>query len=74
MDKNDAIMIPIPQYPLYTASIALNGGSTAPYYLNESKGWQLDLEEIGDRLLMEFLGVTNVAEGEFIEEEFYIHS
>jgi alanine transaminase len=46
MDKNDAIMIPIPQYPLYTASISLNGGSTAPYYLNESKGWQLDLEEL----------------------------
>lgn len=27
MDSNDAIMIPIPQYPLYTASIALNGGA-----------------------------------------------
>jgi hypothetical protein len=24
--------------------------------------------------LMEFLGVANIAEGEFIEEEFYIHS
>lgn len=44
MDKNDAIMIPIPQYPLYTASISLNGGVPAPYYLNESRGWQLDIE------------------------------
>ncbi|XP_031472575.1 uncharacterized protein LOC116244912 [Nymphaea colorata] len=46
VDKNDAIMIPIPQYPLYTASISLNGGSPAPYFLNESKGWQLDIEEL----------------------------
>jgi aspartate/methionine/tyrosine aminotransferase len=30
----DAIMIPIPQYPLYSAAISLYGGSVAPYYLN----------------------------------------
>lgn len=32
---NDSIMIPIPQYPLYSASIALCGGHAAPYYLSE---------------------------------------
>jgi aspartate/methionine/tyrosine aminotransferase len=52
VDKDDAIMIPIPQYPLYTASISLNGGSTAPYYLNENKGWQLDVDEL-DRSYLE---------------------
>ena len=46
VDNKDAIMIPIPQYPLYTASIALNGGVPCPYYLNESRGWQLDIEEL----------------------------
>lgn len=46
MSKKDAIMIPIPQYPLYSASIALNGGSTAPYFLDESKGWQLDMKQL----------------------------
>ncbi len=39
-------MIPIPQYPLYSASISLNGGHACPYYLNEEKGWQLDIEEL----------------------------
>lgn len=43
---NDSIMIPIPQYPLYSASISLSGGHAAPYYLNEEKGWQLDFEEL----------------------------
>jgi alanine transaminase len=46
IDKNDAILIPIPQYPLYTASISLSGGVPAPYYLNEAKGWHLDIEEL----------------------------
>ncbi len=44
MDKNDSIMIPIPQYPLYTACISLYGGSVSPYYLDESSGWQLDVK------------------------------
>ncbi len=39
-------MIPIPQYPLYSAAITLYGGAIIPYYLNEEKGWQLDLEEL----------------------------
>lgn len=44
--RNDAIMVPVPQYPLYSASIALYGGSFAPFYLNEEKGWSLDLPEL----------------------------
>ena len=43
---NDSVMIPIPQYPLYSATISLNGGHMCPYYLSEEKGWQLDLEEL----------------------------
>lgn len=33
--NQDAIMIPIPQYPLYSAAISLYGGYAAPYYLTE---------------------------------------
>lgn len=39
-------MIPIPQYPLYSAAIALYGGHAAPYYLSEDKGWQLEFSEL----------------------------
>ena len=42
----DALMIPIPQYPLYTAGIALFGGSAAPYYLCEEKGWSMEVAEL----------------------------
>jgi len=42
----DGIMIPIPQYPLYTALISLLNGTPVPYYLDESKGWGLDVADL----------------------------
>jgi len=38
----DGIMIPVPQYPLYSASITLYGGQQIGYLLDEENGWQLD--------------------------------
>ncbi|WP_243304478.1 aminotransferase class I/II-fold pyridoxal phosphate-dependent enzyme [Geothrix oryzisoli] len=37
----DGIMIPIPQYPLYSATITLYEGRMVPYYLDEANGWKL---------------------------------
>jgi glutamate--glyoxylate aminotransferase len=45
-DENDAILVPIPQYPLYSASIQLYGGTLLPYHLKEEAGWGMDLEEV----------------------------
>ncbi|GET86799.1 alanine aminotransferase, putative [Leishmania tarentolae] len=43
---SDAVMIPVPQYPLYSAQIALLGGVKAPYYLRESEGWTMKLSDL----------------------------
>ena len=43
-NSNDGILIPIPQYPLYSALLTLHGGELLPYYLDESRGWGLDVE------------------------------
>eukprot|EP00244_Chara_vulgaris_P001171 TRINITY_DN1183_c0_g1_i7.p1 TRINITY_DN1183_c0_g1~~TRINITY_DN1183_c0_g1_i7.p1 ORF type:complete len:576 (-),score=125.58 TRINITY_DN1183_c0_g1_i7:450-1946(-) len=48
--KTDGIMVPIPQYPLYSASIALQGGTLVPYYLDESQGWGMALSELEKQL------------------------
>ncbi|KAF9579200.1 hypothetical protein BGW38_004635 [Lunasporangiospora selenospora] len=40
------IMIPIPQYPLYTATLAVLDAKPVPYYLDESKGWGLTTQEL----------------------------
>jgi len=45
-DESDGIMVPIPQYPLYTATLALCGGQPVGYYLNEAKGWGLEMSEM----------------------------
>jgi len=45
-DEKDGVMIPIPQYPLYSATIPLMGGSPISYYLDEEKNWALSPKEL----------------------------
>nr|ALB24938.1 alanine aminotransferase [Euplotes vannus] len=45
-DENDGIMIPIPQYPMYSALITKFEGTQVPYYLDESKGWGMSYKEL----------------------------
>jgi alanine transaminase len=43
-DPNSGILVPIPQYPLYTATLSVIDATCVPYYLDESKAWGTDLE------------------------------
>ncbi|KAI8982448.1 pyridoxal phosphate-dependent transferase [Mycotypha africana] len=45
-NSNTGIMIPIPQYPLYSASLALYGATPVTYYLDEATGWSLDVQQL----------------------------
>ena len=45
-DENSGFLIPIPQYPLYTATIALNNAVPIGYYLDEQNHWSTNPEEI----------------------------
>lgn len=45
-DKRCGVMIPIPQYPLYSAAITLTGGTQVPYFLNEESCWSTKQEEL----------------------------
>lgn len=45
-NDKDAILTPVPQYPLYSASIALFGGAIAPYYLDFDNSWGISVEEL----------------------------
>lgn len=44
-DKS-GILVPIPQYPLYTASLSVLNATCVPYYLDESKNWGTDVGTI----------------------------
>lgn len=39
-------MVPIPQYPLYSALLTLEGGTMVKYYLDEENQWGTNTEDI----------------------------
>ncbi|KAJ2707999.1 alanine transaminase [Coemansia sp. IMI 203386] len=45
-NPNVGIMIPIPQYPLYTATLARINAQAVPYYLQEEHDWQLSMTDL----------------------------
>lgn len=50
-NEKDGILVPVPQYPLYSAAITLFGGSLVPYYLDESANWGLDINNLEQSVL-----------------------
>ncbi|XP_055934345.1 alanine aminotransferase 2-like [Argiope bruennichi] len=44
--KSPGVMIPIPQYPLYSATIAEYGMQQINYYLDEDNAWALNISEL----------------------------
>jgi len=47
VDDGDEILVPSPDYPLWTAQVTLSGGLAVHYPCDESNGWMPDLEAIG---------------------------
>ncbi|KAG9892109.1 PLP-dependent transferase, partial [Aureobasidium melanogenum] len=45
-DENSGVLVPIPQYPLYTATLALLNAKCVPYELEEEKAWGTNLDAI----------------------------
>lgn len=45
-DKTCGVMIPIPQYPIYSATIDRFGGEKVGYFLDEKGGWGMNLQEL----------------------------
>lgn len=44
--EKSGIMIPIPQYPLYSATLSLLNAAPVPYQLDEARNWGTDVEVI----------------------------
>jgi alanine-synthesizing transaminase len=50
LDNGDEVLIPAPDYPLWTASTSLAGGRPVHYLCDESNGWQPDLDDIRSKI------------------------
>jgi len=46
LNEGDEMLIPAPDYPLWTAATSLSGGSPVHYRCDEDNGWQPDLEDM----------------------------
>lgn len=56
-DQHTGVMVPIPQYPLYTASITMYNATMVPYYLDETENWSTDADS------MEEIVKTSIQDG-----------
>jgi alanine-synthesizing transaminase len=50
LDNGDELLLPMPDYPLWTAATSLSGGKPVHYLCNESNGWMPDLADIRSKI------------------------
>ncbi|MDP4691351.1 MAG: pyridoxal phosphate-dependent aminotransferase [Ilumatobacteraceae bacterium] len=50
LDEGDEVLIPAPDYPLWTAATSLSGGSPVHYLCDESSGWMPDIEDMRSKI------------------------
>ena len=50
VDDGDEVLVPTPDYPLWTASIALAGGRAVHYRCDEEQQWWPDVSDIADKV------------------------
>ena len=46
LDNGDELLLPMPDYPLWTAATSLSGGTPVHYLCDESNGWMPNLADI----------------------------
>ncbi len=46
LNPGDEVLVPAPDYPLWTAAVSLSGGTPVHYLCDESKNWSPDLEDM----------------------------
>ncbi|NDD11877.1 MAG: aminotransferase class I/II-fold pyridoxal phosphate-dependent enzyme, partial [Betaproteobacteria bacterium] len=50
LNDGDEMLLPAPDYPLWTAAVSLSGGTPVHYLCDESQGWMPDLQDIRTKI------------------------
>lgn len=58
MNDGDEVLIPMPDYPLWTAAANLSGGTAVHYRCNEEDNWQPDIEDIKSKITSKTKGIV----------------
>ena len=58
LNGGDEILVPAPDYPLWTASVSLSGGTPVHYLCDEGAGWLPDLDDIRRKITPNTRGIV----------------
>lgn len=58
LNNGDEMLIPAPDYPLWTAAVSLAGGSPVHYRCDEQANWYPDLHDIAKRITPKTRGIV----------------
>ena len=58
LDSGDEILLPAPDYPLWTGAVSLSGGRPVHYICDESNEWLPDLEDIRSKITPRTRGIV----------------
>jgi alanine-synthesizing transaminase len=58
LDDGDELLLPTPDYPLWTAVTSLSGGTPVHYLCDEDKGWIPDLDDIRAKITPRTKGIV----------------
>ena len=50
LDPGDEVLVPAPDYPLWTAATSLSGGTPVHYLCDETNGWNPSVEDIASKI------------------------
>ena len=58
LNNGDEMLIPAPDYPLWTAAVTLAGGTPTHYLCDENNGWYPDLADIESKITPKTRGIV----------------
>ena len=58
LDDGDELLLPAPDYPLWTAAASLSGGKPVHYLCDESQGWAPNLDDIRAKISPRTKGIV----------------
>ena len=58
LDNGDELLLPSPDYPLWTASVSLAGGTPVHYLCDEANGWMPRLDDIRAKITASTRGIV----------------
>jgi alanine-synthesizing transaminase len=58
LDDGDELLLPAPDYPLWTAAVSLSGGTPVHYLCDEANGWMPDIQDIRKKITPHTKGIV----------------